>query len=156
MKRVAIAGLLVLGLAVPVTATAGEFGKIVSEVSRSTKLSRTWIPFLGVARTFVRTTHPDGIYDFRVALFEGKSKADVGVLHQKVRAAVGPEWTPMIVAKSKRQQETALVFMRETKRGVRLLIVAYEPDEVAVVEVEVKPEKVAEFISGDASVKFGR
>lgn len=142
MKRAAIAILL---SAWPVVAHA-DFHQIVRTIERSTGIRRTYIPLLGMARFFVRLIEPEGVSDIRIAVFEGKSRDLPSNFDEAIRAAVGPEFQPVVTVASKREGERALIFAKPTRRGMRMIIVAHEHGEAAVVELEVDPKRFARFV----------
>ena len=142
MRRALIVLLLT---ALPAVAFA-DFHEVVQAVERATGIRHTYIPFLGVARFFVRIIEPEGLSDLRIAFFEGKRRSPRGNFDEAIRAAIGPEWQPVVRAVSKRDGERALIFAKPTRGGMRVIVVAHEPGEAIVAELQVDLDRFADFV----------
>lgn len=144
MKRAAILLTLVLW---PALAIAG-FTEVVRTVESSTGIRRIYIPFMGMARTFIRVVEPKGLSDFRIAVFEGNGRLVREDFDQALIRAMGPGWQKIVSAVSRRgQDETALIFARPVKNRMRMMIVAHQRDEAAVIELEVDLKEFSRFIT---------
>lgn len=154
MKRAIIVSLLVVWPAL----VKADFHQIVRTIERSTGIHHTFIPFLGMARFFVRIIEPEGVSDLRVAVFDGKGRGLPANFDDAIRAAVGPEFQPVVTVASKRDGDHALIFAKPTMRGMRMIIVAHEHGEAAVVELEVDPKRFARFVeharNGDPTFRW--
>lgn len=144
MKRTAILVTLILW---PALASAG-FTEVVRTVERSTGIRRIYIPFMGMARSFIRVVEPKGLSDFRIAVFEGRGRSVRDDFDQALITAMGPGWQKVVTAVSRRgQDETALIFARPVKNRMRMMIVAHERDEAAVIELEVDLKEFSRFVT---------
>jgi hypothetical protein len=143
MKR-AIAAIL-LTLMIPVSAQAG-FPDLVRTIERSTGVRRTTIPFFGVARFFIRMVEPEGISDFKLAVFEGSSRSIPSDFDASIRSALERDWQPIVRVVQKKDRERVLIYARPSRRGMRMLIVAHQPAEAVVMEVEVDPKRFSRLI----------
>lgn len=100
---------------------------------------------------FVRVIEPEGISDVRVAVFEGRRRSLPAHFPETIEAAVGPRWHPVVRSYSRRDGEQALIFVRESRERLRMLIVALERDGSAIVEVEIDPRRFAHFLAQASS-----
>ena len=133
-----LTSVLFLSVATPV---AADFRSIADRIEDDYHLNRTWIPFLGIGRLFVRAAKPEGIHDLQLAVFEDQRARFVDV-SAILADEIGPEWQPMIRARS-RGEET-VIYARPSGKVMRLLIVARESDELVVMEVAMDPRKFTE------------
>lgn len=154
MRRLARYVIIAILLTIPSTNAWAGFNEVVATIEESTELRRIWIPFFGIARAFVKTTHPDGVYDIKLAVFEGRIGRTPSAFVDMMRDSLGSEWQPMVVSQSRKSGEIAHIFAQESKRGMRLLIVALEDGEATVIEVELDPERVDELIEGELDLGF--
>jgi hypothetical protein len=130
-------------------AQAGEFEDVVDLVGKSSHLERTPIPFFGLGRVVVNIAHPDGIHDVRLATFE-KHGGNVKLgdhFSDDVRDVMGKGWNALVSAKSKRDGEQTFIYAREHGKLLRLLIVSNDGDDLSVVQVDLDPKSVDEFIA---------
>lgn len=139
MKKMIVASALVLA-ALP--AHAG-FDEVVAHLTKYSGLSRTYIPFAGLARLAVKATSPDGVHDIRMAVFEGRRSGNE-VTTEALRAAAGKEWQPFVQTRS--ESELTTIYAMPDGKMMRLLIVAQEKNEAAVIEVKVDPDRVSDFV----------
>jgi hypothetical protein len=143
IKRLAVAALL-LSLAAP--SAFADFSHVARAMERRLGTNRTWIPFLGVARVLVRTTHLKGVHDFQLAVFEGHHKAVSGRdVEQMLRGSVDKSYSPIARVYSAKKGEWVFVYANaQPKRAgvIDLLIVAHEDSETVVVRVLADAEKV--------------
>jgi hypothetical protein len=143
MRRAAVL-LLLLCASSPVLA---DFRQTVRAVEKATGARQTYIPFFGLARLVINVIEPEGISDIRLAVFDGRRFRLPSHFPEMLRAAVGPRWQPVVTTYSRRSGEQAFIFVRESRRGMRMLIVAMNRNEGgAVVELELDPRRLAHFV----------
>lgn len=133
----ALATALLVCLAMPARA---DFSSVVRLMSEDTQLERVHVPFFGLARFAVRILEPEGIFDIRLAVFEGRSSIDPAELERAISRGLDPAWQPIVKAVDRRSDERSVIYARETPRGVRLLIVTHDGSDATVVETEISPE----------------
>ncbi|MBK5259536.1 MAG: hypothetical protein JJE51_08075 [Thermoanaerobaculia bacterium] len=137
--RIAVAALSLL-IAQPIFA---DFSALAGAVERHLGVTRTWMPFLGMARVFVRAAHPKGVHDFQLALFEGGRGSGGETIEQILRRAVGPGFSPIVRVHSSRRDEWSFIYAKPGNNGViELMIVNHEPTETVVVRVTADAGKV--------------
>ena len=139
-RKLAIAILLFL---IATTVNASPFQRAVKAVEEDTGLRRIYIPFLGLARTFVRITGYEGVHDLRLAVFEGKRKNRSEEMPPFDKIA-GPDWQKVMHSRSDREQTA--IFARVEGDMMRMLVVTYETNEAVVVEMKIEPLRFAEFL----------
>jgi hypothetical protein len=143
MKRATAA--LVVALLIPVSAQAG-FPDLVSTIERSTGVRRTTIPFFGVARFFIRMVEPEGVSDLKLAVFEDRARSIPSDFDASIRSALDKDWQTIVRVVSKKDRERVMIYARPSRRGMRMLIVAHQPSEAVVMELEVDPKRFSRFI----------
>jgi hypothetical protein len=141
-SRPALTAILVSVVFLSVAAqAAADFRSVANRIEDDYHLSRTWIPFLGMGRLFVRAIRPNGIHDLKLAVFEDERARFVDVA-EILGDEIGPDWQPIVRAKS-RDEET-IIYARPSGKVMRLIIVAQESDELVVMEVAMDPRTFAE------------
>ena len=140
--------LLMLLAGWPAVADAG-FREVVRTVESSTGSRRIYIPFVGMFRTFFQVVEPKGVSDFRIAVFQGKHCRKSTNLDQALLLkAAGPGWQPILRSESRRSGERALIYARPARHNrMRMMIVAHEDNEAAVIELELDMKEFSEFIA---------
>jgi hypothetical protein len=133
VRAATAAAILSLVLAQPLLA---DFGSVAGAVERHLGVSRTWMPFLGVARAFVRVAHPSGVHDFQLAMFEGGRSGGGKAIEEVLKSSVGPGYSPMVRVHSTRRDEWSFIYAKPRTDGVvELVIVSHDPGETVVVRV---------------------
>jgi hypothetical protein len=151
-RRTFLAALVLCAVVLP--AQAAEFDRVVRAVAAESGLKRQYIPFLGIGRLFVRMQQPEGVHDFRIAVF-GKTGAVSfsPELIGSVERTFGAGWSPLVSSRSNRSGEQALIFARPVGNLMRLVIIANDDEEVAVIQVDLDPEKVAMFAEDESAAR---
>lgn len=110
---------------------ASQFRQIRREVEREIGGKRVWVPFMGVARRFVRATTPEGIHDVQLAIYENTGKAAGADIERIFRKHLDPEWRPLVRVNGRRATENVLIYAREGIGGetIDLLIFTGERSE---------------------------
>lgn len=143
------AALLIALTAWPVVAQAG-FREVVTSVEAATGSRQIYIPFMSMARTFFRVVEPKGVSDFRVAVLQSRGNRRLqGDLDQAViLKAAGPGWQTIVQTERRSSGERALIYARPAPRQrMRMIVVAHERDEAAVIELELDMKEFSEFIA---------
>lgn len=140
-KRV-LAALLFTLVALPLSA---DFSDVARALDRHAGVKRVWIPFLGIARTFVRVIQPEGVHDFQLATFEGANDVDPRDLHRIMEKKVGKGFKPLVRVWSRKSNEWSFIYARPAKSGSRieLMLLAHGDDETVLVRVDVDADIVA-------------
>lgn len=147
--RIRIAALALAALSLgAVSAKAGDFETVVGQIERASHVEHRSIPLLGLGRLAVNIIHPDGVHDMRIAVFDSDTPVKVPAdFLTSVEKSIGPEWSRMVVANSKKNDgEKTIIFAQPVGKLMRLLIVTIDDDDTAVVQVDVDPEHIDEFI----------
>lgn len=134
IRRLALLFVLVL-TAAPLHAGFNEIADgLEGQLGRS-----TWIPFFGVARTFVRISHPDGVHDIQLALFEGKGRMNALEAERLIAGRIGGGFAPMVRSRSK-NGEFAFIYARPVGENLELVILSSDDDDTVLVRVVADPK----------------
>jgi hypothetical protein len=138
-KRLSLLVLIALTLcALPLRA---DFDELARTVERRSGAKRIWIPFFGVARFVVHTTHFKGVHDVQLATFEGGSFRDPVL---EARDVLGDGFRPLVRVHSKREGESTMVYARPAGGDLMtLLIFTADGSDTTLVQVTVDAERVA-------------
>jgi hypothetical protein len=134
-KRAALVA-LVLFAALPLHA---GFKDVVHAVESRTQMHPTYVPLLGLARFAVWIIHPDGVYDFQLATFEGADELDPRELAAIMRERAGAGYQPLVQVRSARSGEWSFIYAKPSRNGSRvdLLILTHDNDDTVLVRVDV-------------------
>lgn len=113
-----------------------DFQRVASGL-RSLGFERTWIPFLGVARSMVRIVQPKGVHDFQLAVYDKTPGVKGSEIEKMIASRVGRGFKPLVRTYSARNGESVFIYARPSKdaRIVELLILAHERNETVLVRV---------------------
>ena len=133
-------------LPAPARAKGGDFDAVVRNVKAACGGRRVRIPFLGLASFATKVVRPAGVKSFKLAVFEDLERAgDAARLGAAVSQALGPEWRPLVRARSRREGGQAHVYVREAGDDLKLMIVTIDGDQATVIRAKVNPEALARF-----------
>lgn len=142
-KRFA-AALLVLAIAAPLHAAG--FKDVARAIDAKRGVSRVWIPFLGLARFAVMMVQPEGVRDFQIAVFQGADKVDPAELQKIMHDKIGPQYTPLVKAWSRKggNREWSFIYARpHGNNRFELVILAHDDEDTALVRVDVNADVLA-------------
>ena len=91
-------------VSIPQTARADdpEFDAITKHLKLRFNARRVSIPFLGLARFFVKIVRPAGVKSFKVAIFEDLNLRGVGTrIGLVMRGALSPNGQPLVTTRSR-------------------------------------------------------
>lgn len=142
MIKRSLAALLLLLVAVP---SYADFNAIARALDRHDGVKRVWIPFLGLARVFVRAIQPEGVHDFQLATFEGTDNIDPRELRSLMQTKVGPGFKPLVQVWSRKSRDWSFIYVRPGRRDARmeLIILAHDNEDTVLVRVDVDAEVLA-------------
>jgi hypothetical protein len=139
-----------LSVAAPAArADDSEFDAITKHIKQFYKAKRVSIPFLGLAKFFVKIVRPAGVKSFKVAIFEDLNFApgtNASELGSVMRNALSAEWHPLVRIRS-RDGEQVYVYAREAGENIKLMVVTIDRTDAVVARVKVSPKKLSEFLS---------
>ena len=139
--RLALALLVMMMAAAP--ARAG-FDDVVHALESRHHLHRTWIPFLGLARAACWVAKPEGVHDFRLAVFDEQSLDADASITALVRDAAGGTFRPLVETRSRHNREWTVILAQPLAGGlVRLLIVSHDSGDTTLVQTDVDADHVA-------------
>ena len=122
---------------------ADDFHRLTSGL-RTLGFERTWIPFMGLARTLVKVVHPKGVHDFQIAVYENSPRVTGAEVEQMIKARVARGFTPLVRVYSAAKGESVFIYARPSRdnRMVELLVLSHEPGETVLVRLTADAEKV--------------
>ena len=126
-----------------------EFSDVVRVISEECHARPTRIPLFGMVNAFAAVVHPAGAKHVDLALFENLNPEDrprAGTIQR----AVGGSWTPFIHVRSNRDRETVYVYMRQSGRDWKLLLVSLERNEATVVQLLLDADGLARWMADPA------
>ena len=140
-RRIGLIALLAVTLAAP--PAFADFARVAHGL-RKLGFERTWVPFLGLARSFVRVVHPKGVYDFQIAVYEDTPSVPGIAIETMLRKSVGAGFTPLVRVYSSKKGESVFVYARPSSdvRKVELLVLSHEPGETVLVRISADAEIV--------------
>jgi len=95
---------------------------------------------------FAAVVHPAGAKHVDLAVFENLNPEDrprAGTIQR----AVGGSWTPFVHVRSNRDRETVYVYMRQSGRDWKLLLVSLERNEATVVQLLLDADGLARWMA---------
>ena len=126
-----------------------DFGRIVHHIEASYHVHRNHRFLMGFAGLVVKFWHVAGVKNFKAAVFEDQhlllDEPDRR-LDEIVQSAGKHGWQPIVKSYSRHNDEHSYIYARTEGKDLRLLIVSVEPNEAAVLQVKVDPEKLTRFI----------
>ena len=122
---------------------ADDFHRVASGL-RTLGFERTWIPFMGLARTLVKIAHPKGVHDFQIAVYENSPRVTGAEVEQMIKGRIARGFTPLVRVYSAAKRESVFIYARPSRdnRIVELLVLSHEPGETVLVRVTADAEKV--------------
>jgi hypothetical protein len=139
-RRLAASAALLLTLALPLHA---DFASIARAIDAKDGVKRVWIPFLGLARTFVRVVEPHGVNDFQLVTFEGSANLDGSEMQRLMREKAGPGFRPLVQVRSKGEWTFIYAKPARNAESVELLVLTIDDDETVLVRVDLDAEVFA-------------
>lgn len=140
-RRVAAALVVVFTLAAQ--PAFADFNRLAGGL-RTLGFERTWIPFLGIARSLVRVVQPKGVNDFQIAVYERAPRVSGDVIEKMIRTRMGAGFSPLVRTYSARKGESVFVYARPSRdaRTVELIVLSHERNETVLVRVSADAEIV--------------
>ncbi|HVR44710.1 MAG TPA: hypothetical protein VMS56_14850 [Thermoanaerobaculia bacterium] len=142
--------LLIAGLAGAVLTgcRTSEFGTLCNAVSAQPGVHRQYIPMLGIARIGVRMAHPAGVFDFKLAVFENGGMHRSPAVDRALSSIDQRGWTPVVKVRSADGTRTR-IWLRESPRGMEMLLFAHETGESVVLQLEMDAETLFARLAAD-------
>jgi hypothetical protein len=128
---------------------ADDFGRIVHHIEASYHVHRNHRFLMGCAGMVVKFWHVGGVKSLKLAVFEDQhldgTQTDTE-LDEIVQRASQSSWHPMVRSYSRHDGEHTYIYAQEAGKDLKLLVVSVEPNEAAVVQVKLNPDKLAQFL----------
>ncbi len=126
-----------------------DFTSIVHHIEANYHVHRNHRWAVGFAGLVVKFWHVAGVKNFKGAIFEDQHLENTATdqkLDEIVLRAGESGWQPMVKSYSRRTGEHAFVYAKPEGHDLKLLIVSVEPNEAAVIQVKVDPDKLNDFL----------
>lgn len=115
-----------------------EFDHVVRAIEDHYGVKQTHIPFMGVAKFFIKVAHPAGTSGFKLAIFEDLRAGDRDPLELDLfmNEVSGHGLHPLVVTHSRTDGESSYILAGAAGKSTKLLIATFDRNEATVVEVE--------------------
>ncbi len=130
---------LILAAVAAAAAADRDFDRLVNAVQSHFGVTQTHIPFLGMANFFVKAAHPDGVAGFHLAVFEDLklSPTDQGAELDRLMRDCSAGLRPLVMTRSRRSNELTYIYVRDSGKTAKLLVVSFERNEATIVEAQI-------------------
>lgn len=135
--------------ATPAIAKKNEYELIVKHLKTKYQAKKVKVPFMWLARFAVSVVRPAGVKSFSVTLFEDLKFSRETLdeeMQNAMRDSMGEEWNSLMRVRSRNGQQVYM-YMRESGKNVRIILVTIEKNNSTVVRATFNPEKLADFIN---------
>jgi hypothetical protein len=133
------ARLLVVFLALSSAAWSAdwEFDRVVNAIEHQYGVRHTHVPLMGVANFFVKVVRPGGATGFKLAVFENlrSDEQDEMELDRFMDRLGESGLHRLLRVHSRRDGESAYIYLGELGRTTRMLLVTFDRDEATVMQV---------------------
>lgn len=143
------AALLALALFAAAPLHAG-FKDVVHAVEVRTQMHPTYVPLLGLARFAVWIIHPDGVYDFQLATFDGVSRTaiDFDDFTATIRKAAGAGYRPLVQTRSKKSGEFTYILAKPVDDNrVEFMLATHDHSDTVVIRAVIDADKMLAHIN---------
>ena len=141
----------------PDSAFADDFGRIVEHIEARYHVHRQHRFALGFAGMVVTFCHVGGVRDFKAAVFEDQRFLETATdakFDEIVQSATHSGYQPLVQSYSRRSGEHTFIYARNEGKNLKLLIVNLEPNEAAVIQLTLDPDKLNDVLTDPH--QFGR
>lgn len=150
-----LVGTLIFGalLALPAVASGKDraFDEIVRRIG--SYYHKRPLPLMGLASFAANRARPEGVRNMKLAIFEdldtSQNPPDSN-FDSFLQDAAGAEFQPFVRVLSNRDHERTYVYAKEAGDSWELLVVDIEQDEACVIQMQLKPEAMAEWLDEPA------
>lgn len=126
------------------------FEAIVQKLEAQYGTKRTHIPMMGVANLFVKVSRPEGVSDFKMAVFadlDAQRHPSPEALERMFGSLATEGWKPFIRVQSNKDGERVEIFSRASGKRWELLLTTMERNEATVIQMRLSPEALAQWIA---------
>ncbi len=156
----AFVALCVVVALVPETAFAhDDFSDIVRHIEKTYHVHRSYGFLMGFAGFVTKIGHPAGVKSMKCAIFEDQELENTAGdyrLDEILNDAARRGWSPMVRSYSHRTGEHAFIYSKVDGKDLKLLLVTVEPNEAVVMQMQLNPDRLAQFINDHTEHKHHR
>lgn len=146
---------LILGalLALPAVASGKDraFDEIVHRIE--SYYHKRPMRLMGLASFVASRARPEGVRNMKLAVFEDLDTSQYppdSNFNSFLQGVAGPEFQPFVRVLSNRDGERTYVYAREAGDSWELLVIDFEQDEACVIQMQMKPEAMADWFDEPA------
>jgi hypothetical protein len=150
-----LAEALIVGalLALPAVARGKDraFDEIVRRIE--SHYNRRPVRLMGLASFAANRARPEGVRNMKLAVFEDLDTSQYppdNNFNSFLEGVARPEFQPFVRVLSNRDGERTYVYARETGDSWELLVIDFEQDEACVIQMQMKPEAMADWFDEPA------
>lgn len=144
-----VAASMVFALSSDTVFAYDDFGRIVDHIEGNYHVHRNYRFAMGFAGLVLKCWHVGGVKSFKGAIFEDQilfHNAPDATLDEIVQRASQSNWRPVVRSYSRRSGEHTYIYEQESGKDIKLLIVNVEPTEAEVIQVQIDPDKLGQFL----------
>jgi len=131
-----------------------EFDRVVKAIEHQYGVHRTHVPLMGVANFFVQVARPGGATGFKLAIFENlrRAGADDGDNAQReldcsMDEIAGANLHRLMRMHSQPERESAYIYLSDSGRVTKLLLVVFDRDEATVMQVNLNVDALMRLLN---------
>jgi hypothetical protein len=125
------------------------FNNVVHHIESHYHVHRQGGFIMGFAGLVVKCSHVAGVKSFKAAIFENQqfvnTESDTQ-FDQVVRGALDKGWQPVVQSFSHRTGERTYIYAQYIGKDMKLLLVTLESNEAVIMQVQLNPNKMMEFV----------
>lgn len=132
-----------------------QFRTVADRIAAESGMSRLPVPGSGLARLAVRMTHPDGVSDMQLAMFDPASatrRFDAGTI---LSQSLDPGWQPLVQFHDRRSGEQGSIYAKPSGSDqIHVMIFSTDAEDSVLVELRVDATRLAEIIEDGSQGSF--
>lgn len=148
-----LVGTVILGALLALPAVARGKDRAFDEIVRRLEsyYHKRPVPLMGLASFAANRARPEGVRNMKLAVFEDLEQNPPGSdFDSFLQGAAGAEFRPFVRVLSNRDGERTYVYAREAGDSWVLLVIDFEQDEACVIQMQMKPEAMADWFDEPA------
>ena len=124
-----------------------DFQKLVGAIESQFGVRHTNIPFMGLAKFVVKTSHASGVHRFEIATFE-----DLSYDPQKLRnfsatlRGTLSSWNLLVQVQSPQRSELTGIFVKTSGSQFKMMVANIDAREATVMELQLSPDQLVQWL----------
>lgn len=142
MRRLWIAVLIAVAIALPAAGADGSFESLVNRVEQQCNIRRSHPHLLGFGLFMAKPiTWFSGVHEVKLAIFEGERLNAQGIpgtgFDRIISQTLGPDWHPIVRVQSRREHGATIIYASCSGKHMRMLIATAEPQEFTMIHAKI-------------------